>query len=178
MSIRSSIEVELTGADLPGTLRALQDIAITEARPAGDLSLIFSIGRRELRLLEAVAEKRGVRLKILRKRGLYWSVRSLLHRPVLVLGLGLLVFLHFFLPTRVLFVEVEGNEQLPKALIRETAADCGLSFGASRSRVRSEQIKNYLLGKLPQLQWAGVNTRGPAAVISVRERSPSPEQPH
>jgi hypothetical protein len=37
--------------------------------------------------------------------------------------------------------------------------------------VRSERIKNILLSKIPELQWAGVNTYGCLAIISVRERA-------
>ena len=40
----------------------------------------------------------------------------------------------------------------------------------SRS-VRSEKMKNALLSALPQLQWAGVNTSGCVATVSVRERT-------
>jgi sporulation protein YqfD len=55
-------------------------------------------------------------------------------------------------------------------MILERAADCGISFGASRRYVRSERMKNTLLEVIPELQWAGINTFGCKAVISVRER--------
>ena len=53
----------------------------------------------------------------------------------------------------------------------ETAEQCGIRFGASRREVRSEKVKNKLLALIPELQWAGVNTAGCVAVISVNERS-------
>jgi hypothetical protein len=37
--------------------------------------------------------------------------------------------------------------------------------------VRSEQVKNALLERIPQLSWAGVNTYGCVAVISVAEKT-------
>ena len=43
--------------------------------------------------------------------------------------------------------------------------------------MRSEKVKNALLDAIPQLQWAGVNTSGCTAVISVRERAVSREEP-
>ena len=36
--------------------------------------------------------------------------------------------------------------------------------------MRSERVKNALLYELPQLQWAGVNTKGCVATISVKEK--------
>ena len=52
----------------------------------------------------------------------------------------------------------------------EIADACGIRFGASRRKVRSEAMKNALLDGLPELQWAGINTNGCSAIISVRER--------
>ena len=37
--------------------------------------------------------------------------------------------------------------------------------------IRSEKVKNSLLQRIPQLQWAGINTDGCVAVISVREKT-------
>jgi sporulation protein YqfD len=75
------------------------------------------------------------------------------------------------LPTRVLIVEVEGNERIPDNMILDAAEYSGIAFGASRRNIRSEKIKNRLLDRLPELQWVGVNTYGCTAVISVRERT-------
>ena len=81
----------------------------------------------------------------------------------------LLIVFTVFLPSRVLFVRVEGNKEIPARKIIDVAQTCGIGFGASRRMVRSEKIKNALLSALPQLQWAGVNTEGCTAIISVRE---------
>ena len=67
-------------------------------------------------------------------------------------------------------MRVEGNISLEERLILEKAAYCGIRFGAVRSEVRSERVKNQLLQMIPQLKWAGINTSGCVAVISVRER--------
>jgi sporulation protein YqfD len=75
-----------------------------------------------------------------------------------------------YLPSRVLFVKVEGNTRVSADKILEVAEICGIRFGASRRRVRSEAIKNNILLQLPELKWAGVNTYGSVATITVRER--------
>lgn len=95
----------------------------------------------------------------------------MLFRPVLLAGLGILILLAMYLPSRVLFVRVEGNSQIPDRQILAAAEECGIRFGASRREVRSEKVKNALLSSVPQLQWAGVNTAGCVATISVRERA-------
>lgn len=176
-SVTGIVTVELTSADPAGALQAANAAGITlyNTRQMGDLTLRFDIHRADYRRLRKIAKKRGERLTYAGRQGIFWSARQLLGRPVLVLGIVLIVFLTFYLPTRVLFVQVEGNTTIPSRKILEAASECGIIFGTSRREVRSEKMKNALLSAIPELQWAGINTEGCRAVISVRERT-KPEQ--
>lgn len=178
-SIGGMVEVELTSADPAGCLRAINAAGITvyHARQEGDLTLKFSLHRSDYQKLRLLTKRRGERLSFDRRSGLYWIFRKLPERPVLLAGIVLLIALSLFLPTRVLFIQVEGNAAIPTRLILEGAEDCGITFGASRREVRSEKMKNALLQAIPELQWAGINTSGCTAVISVRERTEPEEQP-
>lgn len=178
-SLTGMVGVELTSADPSGAMRAVNDagIVVYYARQDGTLTLRFGIRRSDFKMLRAIAKRRGDHLTLDNRRGIYWAMRTLLARPVLMAGMVLLLFLSLYLPTRVLFVQVDGNVLIPSRLIIEKAADCGIGFGASRREVRSEKMKNALLQSIPQLQWAGVNTSGCTAVISVRERTDQ-EQNH
>lgn len=173
-SLAGMVEVELTSADPEGSLAAAaeKNIAVFSVTRKETLTIGLRAFRKDLPALKALCEKRGDRLSVCRTRGIYWTIRRFLNRPVLVLGMGLLLFLTLFLPTRILFVRVEGNTTIPDRQILETAETLGIHFGASRRQIRSERIKNALLGAIGELQWAGVNTRGCTAVISVRERMP------
>lgn len=172
-SLSGMVEAELTSADPANALSAINGAGITifNARQVGDLTLQFGLLRRDHRRLRALAKRRGERLTFSHQRGLYWFGRQMLKRPILTGGILLLLFLTLYLPGSIYFVEVEGNVSLPARLIIEKAEECGLRFGADRRAVRSEKMKNALLQAIPELQWAGVNTYGCRAVISVRERS-------
>ena len=169
---KSELTAELTGADLPGSLRRIgeQGILLSEVVPTGLLSVTFRFSRKDGSRLSALCEKRGDRLVILRRTGPWWLLLNLLHRPVLTVGMGFLLLAMLWLPTRVFFFRAEGNVTVPAARIIEAS---GIPFGASRRALRSEQIKNELLRQLPDLKWAGVNTRGMVATVSVRERTRS-----
>ncbi len=146
-------------------------ILIQDAFCADMLHLRFSVPRRQLPLLHRMAAKRGEELTIQHRQGIYYFLFTLIHRPVLVLGLAALLFIACWVPTRVFFVTVEGNFTVTQQAIIEKAATCGIRFNTSRREVRSERVKNALLEAMPELQWAGVNTYGCVAVITVRERS-------
>jgi len=104
------------------------------------------------------------------RKGAFWTLCGLLRRPVLVLLILVMMIAAFYLPTRVFFVKVEGNTRTASRLIEQHAEKSGIFFGASRRSVRSEKVKNSLLARMPELEWAAVNTDGCTAVIQVRER--------
>ena len=177
-SLAGMVTVELTSADPGAALAALaqRDIPVFDAEPVGELSLIFWIRREDYRAAARLCEKRGDTFRLRRRTGIYWTLKGLLKRPVLVAGAAVLTGLMLYVPSRVLFVRVEGNTSVPTNLILEAAEESGIGFGASRREVRSEKMKNTLLEAVPELQWAGVNTRGCVAVITVRERSVTEEK--
>ena len=177
-NLAGAVRVELTSADLSGALAAINaaGIEIREAEMREELTIRFTIPRRAYQKLRAMMERRGDILNLTERTGLYWDLKRLTKRPVFVLGLAMLLALAMFLPSRVLIIEVQGNETIPANRIIEAAESCGIRFGASRRQVRSERVKNALLEAMPELSWAGINTYGCRAVISVRQRDPEPEE--
>ena len=176
--LTGEMRLRLTSADIPGALAAINaaGIAVRDGNMVDDLSISITVSRLDYPIVAAVARRRGEHLDLEAQKGIYWKGNTLWKRPVLLWGLVLLTVLSMFLPSRILFVEVEGNQTVPSHLILEKAGECGISFWASRSEVRSERVKNALLEAMPELAWAGVNTYGARAVITVRQRDPEPEE--
>ena len=177
-SINGEVTVEITSADISAVLTALvaSNIVLHHVQIISDLTARMVVSRHDFKRLKAILRRRGEVDRIVRRSGIYWGMKNLMRRPVLVIGLSLLAFLALYLPSRVLFIQVEGNNLIPAKLIMEQAQEYGVTFGANRREIRSERVKNGLLGAIPQLQWVGVTTEGCVARIHVRERS-EPEQP-
>lgn len=173
------IRIELISADLPSALNSISKNGITlyGIEWVNELKAVLLADRSALHEIKRYADRHGIQITVLEEKGLFVYWKRLLHRPLLTVGLLLLLVLSCYLPSRVFFVRVEGNRSLPGNLIMEKAEQCGISFGASRREVRSEQVKNALLQMLPELQWAGVNTRGCVATISVSERTQAQQEP-
>ena len=172
-SISGTVRVRITCADIPSLLYAAgkQGIALSNLVYVDELNICTILDRSDLTALKKLVASKGAELAVEQKAGLFWRIISLKKRPVLIGGFLLLLFLSCYLPGKILFVEVHGNETVPARRILEQAHASGISFGASRREVRSEQVKNKLLGAIEQLQWVGVNTYGCRAVISVKERT-------
>lgn len=171
-SMAGMMTVEMICADVGHSLNRVIDsgIPVFDAKTDEELCVRFQIYRRHYKKVQRLAEKYGDQLRILRKTGIYWLGTNLVKRPLFVIGMLLVLILALWVPNRIFFVQVEGAESVPARMILETADSCGIGFGAMRREVRSEKMKNALLEAIPELQWAGVNTYGCTAVITVRER--------
>ena len=171
-SMGGSVALRLVSSDIQGVLQILaqQGIVLYGVMLPDALTAEFVVRRQDLYAVNQAADRRGASLEQLKRFGIYWYLKDMLRRPVLIFGLLFLLILAVILPTRILFVRVEGNNRIATALIEETAAQCGIRFWASRREVRSERVKNRLLQSIGQLQWVGVNTSGCVATISVREK--------
>lgn len=170
--LSNQIQIELLSADLGGTLRQIHaaGIDVKEITIQDDIQNRFWVNIRDHKKLSRIVDKRGDTMKVIGKKGIAWNLYGMKGRPVLLIGMLSLLLFSLWLPGRVLFIQVEGNEVVATRQILEKAADCGITFGASGWEVRSEKMKNRLLEAMPQLSWAGINTKGCTAVISVREK--------
>lgn len=177
-SLKGEITIEITSADVSAVLTAISEsgILMTDVEILSNLCVRLVVSRSCFKRLRSIVQRRGEDYRIISRAGIYWGFKNLMHRPVLVIGLCVLIFLTMYLPSRILFIEVEGNIQIPKRLILEKVQMYGVSFGADRRSIRSERIKNGLLGTIPELQWVGVTTDGCVAKIHVRERSEAEQQ--
>ena len=176
-SAAGMVTMEIASADIPGVLDLLckNGIFLWGISYRDDLTVMVRVRRSSCRKARSILENRGDSCRLVSREGIYWDFAALVRRPVLLFGLIMFLFLAFYLPSRVLFVQVEGNSLVSSNTILSAASDLGVKFGASRRLVKSEQVKNGLLSALDGLEWAGVNTKGCVAVISVRERSPEDE---
>ena len=172
-SLKGLVVAELTSADVTGALEAVTGagIPIRNIMYVDELTIHLTVNRENYGRLTALLGKRGDNVSCIHRKGIYWTLSAFGKRPVLLSGLLVTMLLGLLLPTRVLFVRVEGNETIPARQILAEAENCGIRFWANRRDVRSEKVKNALLSAIPRLQWAGVNTTGCVATISVREAS-------
>lgn len=165
------IRIKWISADIPGALCAMEDAGflIRKIRHIDTLTIVFTVERNQLRGICNLAQRRGDQIQLRGQHGLYFGMRRLFRRPILVFSVLFLLFLTWFIPTRIWFVRVEGNHSISTKEIISAAENAGIGFGVNVREVRSERMKNRLLAQIPQLQWAGINTGGCVAIISVRE---------
>lgn len=171
-SLQGMMRVRITSADIPGALRMLTEhsIILQDIESESDLCVLLTLSRKDFKKGRTLLEKHGDRFEPQRKYGLYWTLFSAKRRWLLLTGCLLLLFLTLYLPSKIYFFEVKGNHTIPDKWILEKAELSGLTFGCKRSAIKSEQIKNNILERVPELDWVGITTAGCVATIEVREK--------
>lgn len=128
-----------------------------------------------VRRLEELGRRVGCRVERERRRGLPWFLARFRRRYAFLLGLGLSLTAVFFLSRFILVVEVQGCEQVPKAVVLEQLRRQGLRPGAYGPGLDRNALAQEAMGQLDGLAWMGINISGTRAVVQVREAVPAPE---
>lgn len=140
-----------------------------------DLSLCFFASPRLYRKLRFPARRTGVRLHLLRKRGLPFILRPYRYRIGLWLGFIFLLCLLILSSAFIWTVEIGGVCPKTAAAIRETLADHGLRPASLKNRIDAEHLRRILLIEIDSLDWAAVNLYGSRAIVAATEAVPLPE---
>ena len=169
--IAGTLSIELLSADIESSIQAMleNDIPLYEIDPVDELRIRFRIDKRDYEKLVKIQKRKGNKIRIIGQKGLSWVLLPLMRRPVLLLGVLFLVIWMQFLPTRILFVRVEGNHEIPTNRILAAAGDSGIYFGASRREVRSEKVKTPFSGLYRNC--SGPELILPVALLRLRYRS-------
>lgn len=168
----NTLRLRLVSADIPARLQGLLELGLRlqAVRREDLLTASFTLAARDLPAVETYARAKGDDLVVISGAGPMQAVRFCMKRPLLTGVLAALFLLTLWLPSRVLFIRVEGATTVAPQRILQCAEAAGIYFGAGVRQVRSERVKNSLLEAIPELSWVGVNTNGCVATLTVAQR--------
>ncbi|MEE1279641.1 MAG: sporulation protein YqfD, partial [Oscillospiraceae bacterium] len=117
---------------------------------------------------------KGLNRKIIKKRGIRFTLHRYRKRAGLLVGSIMMVALLIFLSGFVWNIDVTGNERLSTNVILQTLEECGFCEGERKSRLDISEIENQMMMRLPDLSWISINLDGSFAHIEVKERTMPP----
>lgn len=171
--MKNYVQVELISADISAVMDELSGsgIILWDIEFPKPLTAVFKVAVLDLSSVQAVVIRRGDSCNIYNKKGIIWRVLKLRKRYIFLIGVAMILFLTWWLPTKVLFFEVNGCSKELKYAVIDIASVEGVYFGSNTSDVQSNKLKNSIISKLPGVEWAGVTIRGCVAVIDVQQGS-------
>ncbi len=167
------IEVKIIGAEIPRILTELcsENISVTNAKSIDEYEAVLFIRERDIPSFQTIVNRCGGEV-ISTKESIRYSVLQRLKGHALFIYFILaLILLSSLLPSRIIFIEIIGNQKISSEQILSVCRTEGMYPGAERKEVKNEQIKNALIAQFPQIKWVGVNTHGAYAVVSIEENA-------
>lgn len=170
--LRGSLELELYSASLERCLnRWVQaEIPFWDLHRQDALTAHCRIYESDLDAARREAARAQTGLRVLSCAGLPRLMRQLWRRPVLLLGVVLALVSALLLQNFVWFLRVQGNETVSAERILQALSEEGVRFGTWGPDLDSEDLKNRMLNRIPELRWLAVNREGGLVTVLTAER--------
>ena len=167
------LRIRIISADIERVLTVLtgNGIELTNIARIDYLTVEVTIFKHDFGGTKVILDKLSSSFAVIQQKGLLFSIRRAIKRPVLVLGFILFILLTQCLSGRIFFIQIQGNDHVSTAEILNHAEQYVVKFGTKAADIRSEELKNVLMQRIPNLQWVGITTSGTVATIHVKERS-------
>lgn len=167
------LRIRIISADIERVLTVLtgNGIELINIARIDYLTVEVTIFKHDFGGTKVILDKLNSSFAVIQQKGLLFSIRRAIKRPVLVLGFILFILLTQCLSERIFFIQIQGNDHVSTAEILNHAEQYGVKFGTKAADIRSEELKNVLMQRIPNLQWVGITTSGTVATIHVKERS-------
>ncbi len=172
MCLKGTVCGELISADMENTINELVEkgISLYKVEHFDAATCIVTFSSRDLNNTISLLTTLGCEYRIKDTTGFNFHLKLFRRRILLLISMSIIFFLTLILPSKILFISVSGNENVPASQILSAAEESGIRFGISRRTINSERSKNEIIALIPELQWVGINTSGCNAVISVIEK--------
>lgn len=132
-------------------------------------SINFSVARADFKRLRIPLRHSGIKLHIIKKRGIIFFTQNNKKKASAVLGAIVFAALLWFLSGRIWVINVIGNQSLSSGEIISLCEDFGVKTGIKRTEINSAYLKNRVLSKTDRLGFISFNVIGSLLEIEVDE---------
>lgn len=175
--IKGYVIIEVTGKNKERFINMCLNnfLDISDVIPCGD-GLVLKTDRSGFLSMRRLAKKSGVRVRILEKRGVKYTLRRYHRRyGFFAAGAAVSVFL-FLLPQYVLQVEIDGAYNADENEIRAVLREHGVYTGAKKSGIDDlSEIKNAVVFGIDGISWAWLYDEGARMRLEIQESVPKPK---
>ncbi len=169
--VRGYIQFSVTGGFVERFLNILSHRGITvwNGRKENEIYTGHTVAN-NYKKMRPVAKTTGVKMRVVKKKGLPFLVRRYRKRIGLFLGVVLFGAFMYVVSNFIWLVEVRGNEKVPTDIIVGVMEDLGVKPGCLKNSLDQWKIERQALIQLDELSWVAINIKGSTAYIDVKER--------
>lgn len=119
--------------------------------------------------LREPSRKSGVKLRIIRKKGLPFFLFRHKKRVGILLGLPIFLLFIFIMSGRIWSVNIVGNRLISDEVMRDALRQIGIYEGVRWSSIDATVAENALFSSVDGLSWTALNVDGSVLTVHVRE---------
>ncbi len=174
--IREYVIIEIVGKNKERFLNMLmaKDIEIIDCVPY-DNKMRLAIPRDEFKHIRGPARKSGVKVKIIKKRGIRQYIKTHRNRVGFLAG-GLVIITLFIISSQYIWcIDLDGIKRADKDEVTEILRKNGVYVGARKSKINDlGDIKEDIVAT-GDINWAWLYLEGTKARLQIQETTPKPD---
>ena len=150
-------------------------LKIYSLKKTDDVSIVFSVLKRDYKKIYNIAEKTGTKLYISSSFGISHSMRRFKKRYGLAVGFALFVILFYISSLFIWKTEISGCEKLNEYEVLELLEKSGFKEGMLKRNIITKEVEERFLYHNEYVSWISINIKGTTASVQIREKNEKPE---
>lgn len=136
----------------------------------------FSISPKEFRRLKPYVKKSKCKIKIVKKKGIYFDMFRYRKRKIALILVIVLLLLAFVMSNFIWRINITGNEKIQTSKIEMLLSNMGVKKGKLKFLVSKGKVSDYIRANLYEAAWVGVDIDGTTMNITIMEKIISEEE--
>ncbi len=138
-------------------------------------ALDICVSQKEIKRIKSIAQKSGMKMKILKKCGLPFIFNKYKGRVGIPIGGVIFFALIFFLSGYVWEIKYDLKESdISQEVLSRSLSDLGLNVGSKIEDIDFYMLQNDCLLTVPQLNWIGISREGTRVTVRARDKVKTP----
>lgn len=168
------IKIRLTGGFRGIFTENCKGLNMWNIMAKGDV-MDICVSQKDIKKIGKIAKKSGMKMKVLKKRGLPFILHRYKNRVGIPLGCIIFFGILFLLSGYVWEIKYDLKEsEVSKEVLSETLSELGLNVGSKIEDIDFYMLQNECLLNLPELNWIGISREGTRITVRARDKVETP----
>lgn len=124
--------------------------------------------------LKPIINSTGVRIKILSKKGMYFTYRANRNRFALIWGIIIFIGIIYTLSTYIWRIDFNGNSYYSDETLLEFLEYNSINKGLKASKIKEDELESLIRKEFEKIIWVSVSVNGTRLTIDIRENDTKP----
>jgi len=176
--IKATLQVEVEGYFVERfiNLCKINNVNIWEIKNETPGKISFLTTPKEIKIMEPFLSRTKCKLKITKKKGVYFSVLKYKKRRIAFYSLCLIILGIYLFSTFIWDINIYGNTNIATEEIRGKLQELGVYKGKSQYGISKSKISDYIRSEIYEVAWVGVEIKGTTLNVQIVEKVISEEK--